>query len=99
MNRLSASFIAGFVCLSAVAQEAVSPNGKISLALKDNGYVINYLDKAVLDIPVVGFGGVQSQTLTFSQRLSADYQMLAPYVLTAFKCRLSDAGRQTSALH
>ena len=48
MNRLSASFIAGLVCLSAVAQEAVSPNGKISMALKDNGYVINYLDKAVL---------------------------------------------------
>ena len=77
MNRLSASFIAGFVCLSAVAQEAVSPNGKISMALKDNGYVINYLDKAVLDIPVVGFGSLQSQALTFSQRLSADYQMLA----------------------
>jgi len=77
MNRLSASFIAGLVCLSAVAQEAVSPNGKISMALKDNGYVINYLDKAVLDIPVVGFGSLQSQALTFSQRLSADYQMLA----------------------
>ena len=77
MNRLSASFIAGLVCLSVVAQEAVSPNGKISMALKDNGYVINYLDKAVLDIPVVGFGSLQSQALTFSQRLSADYQMLA----------------------
>ena len=65
------------VCLSVTAQEAVSPNGKISVALKGGGYVINYQDKAVLDIPVVGYGEVQSSALLFSQRISADYQMLA----------------------
>ena len=77
MKRLSASVISLFVCLAITAQQASSPNGRISVVPKGSGYVINYQNKSVLDIPVVGFGESQSQALTFSQHISADYQMLA----------------------
>ena len=60
-----------------MAQQAVSPNGKISVAQKGRGYVINYQGKSVLDIPVVGYEGAQARPLRLSKWISADYQMLA----------------------
>ena len=59
------------------AQQATSPNGKISVAKKGSGYVINYQGKTVLDIPVVGYAGAQARSLRLSKWISTDYQMLA----------------------
>ena len=77
MKKLAVSIVALLVSLAATAQEALSPNGKISVALKGGGFVILYQNKPVLDIPVVGYGEVQASSLSFSQRITADYQMLA----------------------
>ena len=77
MRKLAVSIVALLVSLAATAQEALSPNGRISVVTKGGGYVILYQNKPVLDIPVVGYGEVQAQALTFSQTVTADYQMVA----------------------
>ena len=77
MRKLAVSIVALLVSFAATAQEALSPNGKISVAPKGGGYAILYQNKPVLDIPVVGYGEVQAQALTFSQTMTADYQVLA----------------------
>ena len=65
------------IALTVVAQRAVSPNGKISIAPQGSGYVINYQDRKVMDIPVVGFEGSKTGSLRLSKWISADYQMLS----------------------
>ncbi len=77
MNRTIALVVSLVVCAVVMAQQAVSPNGKVSVAQKGNGYVINYQGKAVLDIPTVGYEGSRAGALRLSKWISADYQMLA----------------------
>ena len=55
-----------------------SPNGKLSLTSKDGGLTVYYGDRQVLEIPTIGFEGIDIKPeLSFSQKISADYQMLA----------------------
>ena len=62
----------------ATAQQAVSPNGKITIAQQGSGLVINYQGKQVLELPTVGFEGASTPSpLVFRRTLKESYNMLA----------------------
>lgn len=56
---------------------AESPNGKLSLSIKGEGYVMTCQQEQVIDIPVIGFGNMTAQPLKFVGKVTADYQMLS----------------------
>ena len=66
------------VCLtaSAAAKSAVSPDGKLTVKAKGQGLVVCYQKQLVLEVPSVE--GVDAPLkLKFTQRVTADYQMIA----------------------
>ena len=82
MKRLS--FISHFfflICLcsvSVMAQQAVSPNGRLIASPKGNGLVISYKQQSVLDIPVVGYEGNQAvPQLKPTGQINTDYWMIS----------------------
>ena len=77
MKRLSQILISMSVCVGVFAQQATSPNGKISVVSKGDGYVVAYEGKKVIDIPAVGYTNSHAGVLRLSKWISADYQMLS----------------------
>ena len=61
--------------MSAIAHDASSPNGLLTVKGKNAGLVISYRKVPVLEIPSVGIDGPLQ--LQYVQRIKADYQMLA----------------------
>ncbi len=55
-----------------------SPNGKITAIPQDGGLIVCYQNVKILEIPLLGFEGISVKPeLSFSQKVTADYQMLA----------------------
>ena len=55
-----------------------SPNGKITAIPQDGGLIVCYQNVKILEIPLLGFEGITVKPeLSFSQKVTADYQMLA----------------------
>ena len=78
MRRLLLSTVLSALAVSMSAQQVVSPNGRLSASIKDNGLTISYKQQPVLDIPVVGYEGSQTISgLKPSGLISADYWMLS----------------------
>ena len=82
MKRLSFIFYFSFlICLcsvSVMAQQAVSPNGRLIASPKGNGLVISYKQQSVLDIPVVGYEGNQAAPqLKPTGQINTDYWMIS----------------------
>ncbi len=66
-----------FVC-PAMAQQAESPDKRLSVVQKDNGLVINYKEKPILEIPTVGYESANTPTpLSFRRKIKEDYTMLS----------------------
>ena len=65
--------------LSLSAQQPVSPNGKLTVTNSGKGISVNYQQKEVLNIPVVGYEGIKNNRLKFKPvgKITANYQMLA----------------------
>ena len=60
------------------AQPMSSPNGKITAIPQDGGLIVCYQNVKILEIPLLGFEGISVKPeLSFSQKVTADYQMLA----------------------
>ena len=58
----------------------LSPNGKLSVENQNGRYIVNYLDRPVLDIASVGYQNIPLQPqakLKFAGHIKADYTMLA----------------------
>ena len=55
MKRLLLSIAAVCLGLFAMAQQAVSPNGKITITPKDSGLIVNYQGRQLLEISTLGF--------------------------------------------
>ena len=68
-----------FGVLSLSAQQPVSPNGKLTVTNSGKGISVNYQQKEVLNIPVVGYEGIKNNRLKFKPvgKITANYQMLA----------------------
>ena len=69
------------VAVNVAAQNATSPNGKLSVTAKDKGYAVNYNGKEVFTMPVVGYSNAGSndidcKALKFVKKVNADYQMI-----------------------
>ena len=58
-----------------------SVNGKLSVAVKDSGYVVSFLQQPVLELTAVGMEGLKPRpanlSLEYVGQVSADYTMLA----------------------
>ena len=70
------------LCLATVsvsAQQPVSPNGKLTVQNSAQGISVNYLQKQVLDIPMLGYENTKNSKLKwkFTGLVNADYEMLA----------------------
>jgi hypothetical protein len=65
--------------LSMSAQQPVSPNGKLSVASDGKGICVNYQQKPALNIPVLGYEGINNGKLKwkFAKMVKADYEMIA----------------------
>ena len=62
----------------AAAQQAVSPNGKISIDQQGNGLVISYQAQKAIELTSVGFENASSPSkLVFRRTLKESYNMLA----------------------
>ena len=59
------------------AQQMVSPNGRLTADLNNDGLTVSYNQQQVLDIPVVGFEGMSTpQPFCFRRHFKEDYTML-----------------------
>ena len=70
------------LCLATVsvsAQQPVSPNGKLAIKNTANGISVSYLQKQVLDIPMLGYEDIKNSKLKwkFTGLVNTDYEMLA----------------------
>ena len=70
------------LCLATVsvsAQQPVSPNGKLAIQNTANGISVSYLQKQVLDIPMLGYEDIKNSKLKwkFTGLVNTDYEMLA----------------------
>ncbi|WP_231480206.1 glycoside hydrolase family 97 protein [Prevotella sp. P6B4] len=70
------------MCLAVVstwAQQPVSPNGKLTVANSAAGITVNYQQKQVLNIPVLGYEGIKNSRLKWkpTHKIAANYEMLA----------------------
>ena len=81
---LSSFIVVGLNCRAADAVNATSPNGKLSVVAKGNGYVVRYDNRTVMEMPTVGMesttAGTQGETrtaLTYKGTVVADYEMVA----------------------
>ncbi len=81
---LSIFIVVGMSCRAADAVNATSPNGKLSVVAKGNGYVVRYDNRTVMEVPFVGMesttAGTQGETrtaLTYKGTVVADYEMVA----------------------
>ena len=65
--------------LSLSAQQPVSPNGRLSISASGQGISVNYQQKQVLNIPVLGYEGIKNGKLKWKTtgKITANYQMLA----------------------
>ena len=65
--------------LSLSAQLPVSPNGRLSISASGQGISVNYQQKQVLNIPVLGYEGIKNGKLKWKTtgKITANYQMLA----------------------
>ena len=65
--------------LSLSAQHPVSPNDKLSISASGQGLSVNYQQKQVLNIPVLGYEGIKNGKLKWKPtgKITANYQMLA----------------------
>ena len=65
--------------LSMMAQQPVSPNGKLSVANSGKGICVKYQKSDVLNIPVLGFEGINNGPLKwkFTKLVGTDYEMIA----------------------
>ena len=78
MKRVVLCFIAILIGLHAGAQQAASPNGKITVTLQGAGLVISYQGKQVIQLPTVGFENASDPSpLAFRRALKEDYTMLS----------------------
>ena len=60
------------------AQRVASPNGRVTVEVKDGGLVAGYQQQTVLEIPTLGFEGLTAQPqLVFTRSLLTDYEMVA----------------------
>ena len=78
MKRLVLGLALMMLIISASAQRAVSPNGKISVDTKSNELVVSYEQQPMLDIPFVGYEGAQTiASLKPSGQINTDYWMIS----------------------
>ena len=78
MKRHLLSIFVACLGLTAMAQQATSPNGKITVATKGSGLVVNYQGKQAIEIPTVGYENASTPSqLVFRRTLKEDYTMLA----------------------
>ncbi len=64
--------------LGAMSGKIVSPNGKLSLTEKGEGWVMSYEGKTLLEMPSIGLEGMKvSGKLRLNGKVKADYQMLS----------------------
>lgn len=70
-----------FLCcasLSALAAKTTSPNGKLELKEKGEGWTVIYNGKPLMELPAIGLDGMNvSGPLRSNGRVKADYQMLS----------------------
>ena len=77
MKKIVLSFGMAFMSLLAAAQQAESPNKQLSVEQRDNGLVIHYKGKPVLEIPALGYETAATPTpLSFRRKIKEDYTML-----------------------
>jgi hypothetical protein len=78
MKKLFLSVILACLGMQVMAQQAESPNGKLSVALKGSGLVVSYQGQQVMEIPSVGYesAGIP-QSLSFRRMIKEEYPMLA----------------------
>ena len=78
MKRLLLSIAAVCLGLFAMAQQAVSPNGKITITPKDSGLIVNYQGRQLLEISTLGFENASTPSaLSFRRTFKEDYTMLS----------------------
>ena len=65
--------------LSMMAQQPVSPNGKLSVVNDSKGIRVYYQQNTALKIPALGFEGIKNGQLKwkFTRMVKADYEMIA----------------------
>ena len=78
MKKLFLSVILACLGMQVMAQQAESPNGKLSVDLKGSGLVVSYQGQQVMEIPSVGYesAGIP-QSLSFRRMIKEEYPMLA----------------------
>ena len=62
--------------IASMTAQIASPNGALTVKTKGHGLVVNYQNQPVLEMPSVGMES-KSLKLKFSQKITADYRMLA----------------------
>jgi hypothetical protein len=76
--RLVSVLLCCCASLAVMAGKVASPNGKLSLTEKGEGWVIAYEGKMVAELPAIGLDGMKpSGKLRFSSKVKSDYQMLS----------------------
>ena len=76
-KRMAACAFFAFLAMAIQAQKAASPNGKLSVAVEGDGYIVQYGEKQVLHLPAVGYVGAVATNLVFDTKMVVDYNMLA----------------------
>ncbi len=76
MKQFTTMVMALTIGLTVSAQQAVSPNGKLTLEQKDSGYVLGYRGQTVLEIPRIGYGEKAVALKGKPKTVTSDYQML-----------------------
>ena len=78
MKRFFGWLAIASLVLIANAQPGVSPNGKLSVQVKDQGLSLRYGGQQVLEIPTVGYEGATAKPkLKFVRKVTDNYTMLA----------------------
>ncbi len=77
MKKLSVLILAMITVMTAQGQQAVSPNGQLTMELKNNSYIISFGQQQVLEIPYVGYSSKNVAIKGKSKTVNCDYRMLA----------------------